>query len=303
MGLSTLLHPLNTPIPLRALGLQSSWLWGLLSLLVLHGCSYRNKNILFKNEQYEAHYRTQRKANPQAAIIRLHPDSSSKLYEYHILQDDQISVRFVGLPKEMLDEIMRSSGVLNNQMNANATANVPGGTSNMGGILYNVDAQGYMTMPYLGRIYVKGKTILQLRQLLEDFFKQYNKEVLCDVRVLSMRVFVYTESAIGHVALLPRERTHLTEILANTHGLNFASKIKKVQIIRSQENFKNPQVIWIRLDKLDALAEDDLIVHANDLIYIEPRGVVYFFRESQTYLAALSALNFIATLYLLSRTL
>jgi protein involved in polysaccharide export with SLBB domain len=276
-----------------------------LGLLVLFsfslaGCSYKTKNVLFKNKEYNAYYKAERKRT-HAAIIKMNADSLKVPYQYRYAPDEIVLLRFVNFPDDLLEKIYKATGSLAATQNATQGGGnqAPGQslTAN-NGFQFVVDLEGNISLPLFGRLQVTGKTILEVRKQVEEAYSSLLKDAQVDVSAPSMRAIVLGEGQ-QRVISLPEERTHLTEVLALAGGLLPSSRIKKVQIIRGEAS--NPEIIWVDLTILESVNSPELIIHHNDIIYIEPRGISLASREIGFVSGFFGIVNLILTIALLAR--
>ena len=246
-------------------------------LTILSACGTKfSKNVLFKSI-HDKKYEEKRKTT-KGGIIRYGGfDTSTTAYQYHIQIDDEVSIRLMN----NIDFSEKST-----------ESGMQGG----GGNIYKVDALGNIYLPMVGTVFVLDKTILELRYELEKRFREFIREPIIEIQVPSMRVYLFAEES-HNVVKLPRERTNLIEILAQAGGLKYTSKSYKIKIIRG--SLSAPQIIWVDFTRLDVLGAEDLIMHANDIIYIEPRTIQLILREIQPYLAFFSLITTIPSLYFL----
>jgi polysaccharide export outer membrane protein len=254
---------------------------GYLLFVVLTGCSVFHQNILFQSRHEKTYYRERTKKDipPIVKLRKEGPqvDSSGNVivYQYRIQIDDQISIR-----------------LMNESVDAGNTALVDNATTRYSP--YKVDANGYIYLPTVGKVYVLNKTILELRHEIENKYREFIRDPVIEVTVPSMVAYLFADGTQS-VVKLPRERTHLLQVIASAGGVSATAKAKKVKIIRG--NLNNPQIIWVNLTKLEGLGSEDLIVRANDIIYIQPREVQLAVREIQPYLTLFNIITFLASFY------
>jgi len=135
-----------------------------------------------------------------------------------------------------------------------------------------VEYDGTIKLPTLGRIYVNNLTIRELELLLEESFKKYFNEPFVVVTAVNRRVLVFPGIAGGaQVLQLINPNTSLIEAIASVGGVPGTGKSDKIILIRDT-NTPNQKVFRIDLSKLSNLDQADLILQANDIIYIEPRN-------------------------------
>jgi polysaccharide export outer membrane protein len=88
----------------------------------------------------------------------------------------------------------------------------------------------------------------------------------------------------GTVVNLKNENTTLIEALATAGGVTETGKAYKVKLIRGDT--RNPQIMLIDLSTVEGLKQSNLLLQANDIIYVEPNATNfagYFARTGSYY--------------------
>lgn len=265
----------------------------ILALLSLAGgCSYKSRNVLFKYPQHRAFFKAEVKKGK--SIIKLKPDSTHR-FEYRLRTDDAITLQFINLPEDLLKKVMEASGLMiAGGLGVSGGGGVGAGNLQpLGQFNYVIDIHGEIPIPLIGRIKAAGKTLLELRRELETLFTRFANDPKVEVRATNLRVFVQGEVGRPGVVFLPQERTHLTEVLTLAGGIPFSGKAQSVQIMRG--DLKDPQIIWVNMQDIEALKSDELIVHPGDIIYLEPRNLQLLSRDVQPVFTVLGFFNFALT--------
>lgn len=137
------------------------------------------------------------------------------------------------------------------------------------GIVYKVEFDGTVKMPLLGHTLLQGMTVRQAETFLEQKFSSfYNKPfVLLEVTNRKVTIFPGSEGA-AKVVGLKNENTTLLEALAEAGGISRSGKAYKIKLIRG--SLKDPKVYLIDLSTISGMKEADLVLQANDIIYVEP---------------------------------
>lgn len=149
---------------------------------------------------------------------------------------------------------------------ANFNTNAPGG-----GIIsmnYLVEHDGLIKLPTIGRIPIAGLTIRQAELMLEDKYTEYYNKPFVMLSVTNRRVIVFPGTGgDAKVINLMNNNTTLLEALALAGGIS-TGKAKKIKLIRG--DLKNPEVYLINLSTIEGMKQADLVIQANDIIYVEP---------------------------------
>jgi polysaccharide biosynthesis/export protein len=105
--------------------------------------------------------------------------------------------------------------------------------------------------------------------MLEQQYATFYNKPFVMVRVINRRVLVFPGSGgAGRVVNIENENTTLIEALALAGGITNTGKAWKVKLIRG--DLRNPKVMLIDLSTIDGVKQSNLLVQANDIIYVEP---------------------------------
>ena len=174
-----------------------------------------------------------------------------------------------------------------------------GGMQQRSPVDYFVDKDGYVRLPVLGEVNVKGYTETELERLLTEMMSAFVVNPFVDARVVNRRCFLFRGSD-GSVVNLNNQPTNLFEVIARAGGIAQNLKAYKIKVIRG--NFNNPQIFVVDLSTIEGMQKANLIVQSNDIIYIEPRRrfVRDILRETTIIFSVVST---VTSLYLLGRNL
>jgi polysaccharide export outer membrane protein len=180
--------------------------------------------------------------------------------EYQISPDDRVRFSlFTNNGYKLIDVIGQQSG---GSGGANAQ------TNRQFGLNYLVERDGMVKLPTLGRINLKGLSIIEAEKKLEELYSEYYKDPFVQLSVTNNRVIVSTGSG-GTAQIIPIENNMtVVEVLARAGGITSRGNASKVKVIRDAGTSK--KVFELDLSRIDGIYEGDLIVQANDIVYVEP---------------------------------
>ena len=137
---------------------------------------------------------------------------------------------------------------------------------------YLVEHDGHVKLPILGRIKLSGLTLREAELLLEEKYSaDYVKPfVLLDISNRRVIVFPGADGA-ARVIPLGNNNTTLLEGLALAGGISENGKARKIKLIRGSIEAKKREVYLIDLSTMDGLQYVDMVLQANDIIYVEPK--------------------------------
>ncbi|TND10062.1 MAG: polysaccharide export outer membrane protein [Bacteroidetes bacterium] len=144
---------------------------------------------------------------------------------------------------------------------------------------YQIDNRGVVKLPVIGEISLVGYTVRQAEDTLQKIFSKYYIDPFAMVEVVNKRVIVFPgNDGQARVVLLTNSNTTLLEAITVTGGIPQSGKAYDIKLIRSSGNPAKPNIYHFDLSRIEGIAEANLIVQANDIIYIEPRK--YIARET-----------------------
>lgn len=136
-------------------------------------------------------------------------------------------------------------------------------------VKYLIEEDGYVKLPTLRRVKLAGMTIFEAEDFLE---KEYSRDYINPfviLRVLNRRAIVSTGAGgKSQVVMLENANVKLIEALALAGGIVDRGRAKEIKVIRT--NGDSLQVFKFDLSKMEGIEAADMIIQANDIIYVEP---------------------------------
>ena len=215
----------------------------LLTLWLLQSCGI-NSNVMFK----------QQKGNEKITNIPLKP---TELYK--ISADDKISFSLSTNNGAQLIEGI--SGVSR------------GSDAGRKELVYLVRANGFVELPILGKVEVAGLSIEECEDKLVDLFSAQYKEPFVQVNITNHRVIVFPgNGSDAKVVTLSNTNTTLMEAIALAGGITDRGKANTIKLIRKIDGKR--EVYVMDLSTMEGLQYVDMLVQADDYIYIEPTAEI-----------------------------
>jgi polysaccharide biosynthesis/export protein len=135
-------------------------------------------------------------------------------------------------------------------------------------ISYIIDENGEVKLPVIGRFFMKGMSIKEAENKLQEQYSKYYKDPFVLIRVTSRKAFVFSsDGGKGIVIQLQNDHTSLFEALALAGGVTEYGKSYQIKIVRG--DYKNPQIFKADISSVEALAHSELQIYPNDIIYID----------------------------------
>lgn len=149
-------------------------------------------------------------------------------------------------------------------------ASVTGQQSNRIQIIeYLVKSDGTVELPKVGNVKVEGKTVTECQDILEALYSKEYQNPFIQVRITNQRVLVFPGNG-GDARIIPLQNnnTTLMEAIAAAGGITDRGRAKSIKLMRRIEGER--KLFVIDLSTIDGLKYADMIVQANDYIYVEP---------------------------------
>ncbi len=211
-------------------------------LLALTSSCGVNSNIMFKVAKGD---------NVQYDSIPMHP-----IEDYLISIDDKIKFQLYTNDGELI--LLTNTDVVSK------------GTVETPQIEYLVRRDGTVALPKIGAIKIQGLTVTQCEDLLKELYGVEYLKPFVQVQITNQRVVVFPgNGSDAKVIPLENNNTTLMEAIAQAGGITERGKANTVKLMRRGENGVR-NVYVLDLSKIEGLKYVDMIVQANDYIYVEP---------------------------------
>ncbi|MEN5086549.1 polysaccharide biosynthesis/export family protein [Sphingobacterium faecium] len=150
---------------------------------------------------------------------------------------------------------------------ANSTQSGGSGAA-LNAILYTVEPDGYILLPYLGKVQVAGMTRLEVVKTIRESLSRYVKEPIVDVRIENFRVTILGSTAAQVLDFSTTDRPTILEAIAQSGDLKITARRNDILLIREENGTRMSYRLDIRDSKI--LNSPAYYLAQNDIIYIEP---------------------------------
>lgn len=136
-------------------------------------------------------------------------------------------------------------------------------------IEYLVKRDGNVEFPKIKNVAVAGLSVVECEDLLEKLYSTEYKDPYVQMKITNQRVVVFPgNGSDAKVILLQNNNTTLMEAIAQAGGITERGKANTVKLMRRVDGVR--KVYVLDLSVIEGLKYVDMIVQANDYIYIEP---------------------------------
>lgn len=135
---------------------------------------------------------------------------------------------------------------------------------------YQLDKEGNIEIPIIGKIKAQGYTTFQLKEIVYKQAIKYFKDPTVIVRLVNFKVSVTGEVLKPGQYIMPDEKEGILDAIAMAGDLTVFGKRENVLLLR--ENLDGTKTAYrINLKKSNIMSSPVYYLHQNDIIYVEPR--------------------------------
>jgi polysaccharide biosynthesis/export protein len=142
-----------------------------------------------------------------------------------------------------------------------------------------VNQDGTITLPLVGKVQVAGKTTVEAEQIIAGKLKQkylQSPQVSVSVKTYGKRITVSGEVKAPHV--LPDDgNTTLSQAIANSGGLSDIGNSQRVHVARSRDQHVQDEIY--NLDDIQSGKATDPLLKGGDIVVAEQSGVKVAFKD------------------------
>ncbi|MCX6262803.1 MAG: polysaccharide biosynthesis/export family protein [Bacteroidia bacterium] len=154
---------------------------------------------------------------------------------------------------------------------------------------YSVDPDGFIEIPYVGKVKVAGQTLSEVKVELDSIFKNYVSDAAISIRLVNNAVSIIGEVKNPGRYILFKDRINIFEALSLAGDLSEYSNRQKVQLIRPSPY--GPIIKEFSLGDRSILTSEFYYVMPNDIIYAVPIRARSFQVNSSVYALFLSVIT------------
>lgn len=134
---------------------------------------------------------------------------------------------------------------------------------------YLISDSGYVSIPTVGNLYVRGLTIDQTRKLIQEKINEILNDAIVNVRLTSFNVTFLGE--VNNSGKIPfyKEKVNILEGIGMAGGFNNYGDKKKVKIIRPTDS--TMLVFTLNLTNANIIEQKEFYLFPNDIVYVPPK--------------------------------
>ena len=154
---------------------------------------------------------------------------------------------------------------------------------------YNVDQDGYIEMPLVGKIEVKNLTVDEAKNKLQTALDKYVNQTMLIVKLANFNLTVLGEVTRPGMYKVYQAQINLFEAISMAGNMTNFAKNNAVKIIRQTDN--GSEIITVDMGQADILSSDYYYLKPNDIIYVEPLPIKQWGFTTFPYSTVLSVLS------------
>lgn len=133
---------------------------------------------------------------------------------------------------------------------------------------YPVDDNGFIEIPFVGKVMVSGKTLAEIKSELDVIFKNYVTDASITIRLVNNYISVIGEVGIPGQYPITKDRLTILEAVALAGDLTVYGDRHRLQLIRPSPY--GPMIKDISLSDRSILSSEYYYIMPNDIIYAQP---------------------------------
>ncbi|MBD3638503.1 MAG: polysaccharide biosynthesis/export family protein [Crocinitomicaceae bacterium] len=135
---------------------------------------------------------------------------------------------------------------------------------------YVIQNDSLVKLPVIGDVNLVGMTIREAELYLQDRYSSKYIDPFVQISVTNKRVVVFPgNGGDAKVLYLANNNTTLLEVIALAGGITERGRASRIKLIRKGKDGER-EVYKIDLSTIEGLQYTDIIVQANDYIYVDP---------------------------------
>jgi polysaccharide export outer membrane protein len=215
-----------------------------LCIFLFSSCSYRTKNVLFKTGK-------QVTVDSVKTVYVVQQGKNVNIGPHRIEPGDRLSIKNLSSPLLISGEPTNVSGSIEQN--------------------YQVDLDGLVSVPVIGRINLTGLTIVEAAKKLQELYSNGSLGLtnpIIEVKVINLQVTVLGEVHSSGNFVLEHEETNIVQLLGLAGGMTTRGDLRRIKIIRGDK--LEPQILLVNLSNSATLRDPRLIMQNHDIVYVEP---------------------------------
>ncbi len=134
---------------------------------------------------------------------------------------------------------------------------------------YNIDDSGFVQLPLVGNVLLKGHTISEAKKIIEEAVKQFVSNAVVNIKMVDFKITLLGEVNRPGTYYIKDTKINILEALGQGNDLTHYGNRHRVMVIREDVKGQKSSY-YIDLTDKKLLYSDLFYVLPNDVIYVEP---------------------------------
>jgi polysaccharide biosynthesis/export protein len=160
---------------------------------------------------------------------------------------------------------------------------------------YVIDTDGYVVLPVIGKLFVRGKTVNQVSEQITEALTNILSQPVVTVKLVNRFVSVLGEVRVPGHYTISQEKLNIYEAISLAGDITIFGNRKEVILARN-ENGKNIR-ININLNRSEILSSEYYYIRPNDIVYVKPLRKRFWGMEQFPYAVILSTITTALLIY------
>jgi len=166
---------------------------------------------------------------------------------------------------------------------------------------YPVDADGFIELPFAGKLEVAGQTLSEIKTKLDSTFNNYVTDAAIAVRMVDNYVSILGEVRLPGRYPITKDRINIFEAISMAGDMTDFGNRHKIQLIRPSRY--GPTIKELSLTDRSIITSEYYYIRPNDVIYAPPMKGKFFGMNTFPYMMLLSTITSFALLWNFINTL
>lgn len=133
---------------------------------------------------------------------------------------------------------------------------------------YLVDEFGYINFSFIERMYVKGMTVMEVQESLQETLNEYFKESTAIVKMVNFEISVVGEVNDPGSFTVYRDQINIFQAVGLAGGFKEYGNPRNVRLVRQTQT--GSSMVELDLSEGDILESPYFYLQPNDILYVEP---------------------------------
>jgi len=188
--------------------------------------------------------------------------ANKRVSDYKIQSNDNLYIRVVSLDDKSNTFFNKQTQNNNYELTNDASIYLSS---------YSVDDSGYISLPVIGKLFVKDLTLDQAKTLIQTMINEYVKETIVIIKMVNFNITVVGEVRKPGEIKVYQEKINIFELISLAGDMTDFANRSKVALIRQTRG--GSKVIYLDLNSDKILNSEYYYMRPNDILYISPLGV------------------------------